>query len=295
MPGELDGIVQRMIDAGEPEENIALVIQEYGTSAPRTPQPPQSTIGMMQPSTTQGDPKRTEPYLAEEWSAMPTGEKIRNVAQWGAKAILGGIAGPEGIDAAEHPKTTLATAAIPLVAQKVPGILAKAAGISKARGGQNMQTALEAGEGLRVPMSSKAQDATLRARELTGSRNAELNGLLDRLTNPKVTKYRGDDLVVREAQDFITKFGAMSAEDASRLPPVAQRELTTIARELRATLTETLDTVGKGDQYAKGVREFRRASRAAELLEKAAPYLKKLGYYTAAGAGYRGLTSEPTR
>ena len=26
---ELEGIVQRMIDAGEPEENIKLVIEEY--------------------------------------------------------------------------------------------------------------------------------------------------------------------------------------------------------------------------------------------------------------------------
>ena len=34
MTGELDQIVQRMIDAGEPEENIATVIQGYQPAKP---------------------------------------------------------------------------------------------------------------------------------------------------------------------------------------------------------------------------------------------------------------------
>jgi hypothetical protein len=168
---------------------------------------------------------------------------------------------------------------------KVPGVVARGLGISKVRGGANMQEALEAGKDLRVPLNEGSQEAALRARELVGSRNAELNGFFDRLTNPKVTQYRGDDLAVREAQDFVTKFSAMSMEDAAKLPPVARREMTKLAVELRSALTDTLDTVGKGGQYEAGVKEFRRSMRAAELWEGAKPWLKKLGYVGAAGTG----------
>jgi hypothetical protein len=168
---------------------------------------------------------------------------------------------------------------------KVPGVVAKGLGISKVRGGANMGTALEAGKELRVPLTKGTQDAAMRARELVGSRNAELNTFFDRLTNPKVTKYRGDDLAVREAQDFVSKFSAMSAEDVLKLPQSARPELAKLASELRAALTNTLDTVGKGGQYESGVNEYRRAMRAAEIWEGAKPWLKKLGYVTGAGWG----------
>lgn len=268
------------VEANSPEEAASA----FGPQRQATPPPPNATIGMMQPSTMQGDPKRTEPYLAEEWAGMSGGEKLKNVAQWGAKAVMGAFAGPTGVDAAEHPKTTLATAALPLAAQKVPGVIAKVAGVSKQRGGANMDAALAGGKGLRVPMTPNAQDAALRARELAGSRNSEINNLFDRLTNPKVVKYRGDDLVTREAQDFITKFGNMSFDDQAKLPPVVRKELTTLTNELRSALTETLETVGKGDQYTRGVNEFRRAKRIEELMEKAAPYMKQLGYWVTGGS-----------
>lgn len=293
---EFDGTIHEFPDDFT-DADIAAALgggQPPGPRRTATPPPPQATIGMMQPSTMQGDPKRTEPYLAEEWAGMPAGERLRNVAQWGAKALLGGIAGPTGIDAAEHPKTTLLTAALPVVAQKAPGIVAKGLGVSKARAGGRIQGAIEAGKDVRVPMTPGAQDAALRARELTGSRNAELNNLFDRLTNPKVTKYRGDDLLAQEAQDFIAKFGAMSADDALKLPPAARGEITTLVKEMRSALTGSLEAVGKGEQYARGVREYRRAGRLADLVEKAQPYLKKLGYAAAAGAGYKGLnTGQP--
>ena len=58
MPADLQTVVQRMIEAGEPEENIKLVIQSYGSQPKATPPPASATIGMMQPSTMSGDPRQ---------------------------------------------------------------------------------------------------------------------------------------------------------------------------------------------------------------------------------------------
>lgn len=269
MPGELDAIVQRMIDAGESEDNIALVIREYGAPPKQaTPPPASATIGMMAPSTVNGDPARQNPANAGIGS-----DRVR-----GWMDQMDQRSGELRQDAVEHPIRTAAVIAAPLALKAVPGIVAggkelgaRAVGISKARAGTNIDAALKAGNGLRVPQTPGSQDAAMRAKELTGTSNSELNRFFDRLTNPKVTKYRGDDLSVREAQDFVMKFGAMSADDALKLPAAARPEITKLVQELRSALAGTLDTVGKGAQYTRGVDEYRKAMRAAEIWEKAKP------------------------
>jgi hypothetical protein len=88
--GELEGIVQRMIEAGESEEAIAMVVREF----------PQA-----EPSGVMSD---------EAWAALPVGQKMQNVLQWGGKALASAfLPGEVGQQAAENPGTTLAGAALP--------------------------------------------------------------------------------------------------------------------------------------------------------------------------------------
>lgn len=176
---------------------------------------------------------------------------------------------------------------------KGPGIIARGLRISKERAGANMQGALDAGKDLRVSLTPGVQEAAMRAYDVSGAGRTlppSLNKFLNRLTSPKVTGYRGDDLATREAQDFVSSFTSLSADDMAKMAPEMRSQLTKLAIELRAALTDTLDAVGKGDQYARGVAEYRRAAKVAERWEQAKPWLRRLGYAAAAGAGYRGVS-----
>lgn len=51
-----------------------------------------------------------------EWDALSAGEKMQRGLQWAGRAIGGAFMGPEGVNAADHPATTLASAAIPPIA-----------------------------------------------------------------------------------------------------------------------------------------------------------------------------------
>ena len=176
---------------------------------------------------------------------------------------------------------------------KVPGVVSSVLGINKARAAKNMEEAIQAGEGLGVRLGAETNAAAMRARDVARSRNPELNAFFDRLTNPNVVKYRGDEMNVREAQDFITNFDGMAFGEASNLSNTARRQIGILSRELRNAMTGTLETVGKGGQYSRGVSEYARAKRVSEVWEKAKPWLQKMGYAGMAGAGYKLFNSEP--
>jgi len=150
------------------------------------------------------------------------------------------------------------------VARKAPGVIAKGLGISKARAGANMGAALEAAKDVTVPLSEATQAAALRSRDLAGTGNKVVNQLLDRLTNPKVTQYRGGDLLAKETQDFITKLGDLSAKDAQGTSKAAMRELVRLTQGMRSDLTTALGPAGTADQYARGVAEYARAAKAGK-------------------------------
>lgn len=118
----LESIVQRMIDAGESEENIATVIRGYAPQQQQptsTPPPAGATAGRMMPSTITDAPPPT------------AGENAQQALKWGGKVIgnLLGFGSAQSTSAVENPKTTLALSAIPLGANamaRTPGIIARA-------------------------------------------------------------------------------------------------------------------------------------------------------------------------
>lgn len=278
---------------------------------PQTAPPPQATMGMMEPSTAQGDPSAppTGEMSEEAWAAMPAGEKMRNVAQWGGKALAGmfgmgapGILNP-GVNAVEHPKTTMATAAIPLAAgaalRQVPGIMEGAkrlGGISKARAGANIQAAEQAAGG--VPINPEGVGtAGLRAMELkeAGGRLPQVvSKLMQRITSPDAP-----DLTFAEARDFYSNLSRLSTNEFGSLNPTMQRQIGLMKEALHESLVQAAGTVGKGEQYAKGISEYAKAGQAAKRWDELKPVVMKtlrgLGYSAAAAAGYKGLTGGSTR
>jgi len=262
---ELDGTQYDLEGDHEPSEAEARAA--IGGMEPKkaTAPPKSATIGMIAPSTaTSRAPSGTLMDLipSQDQRARDMGNLIEHLP------IPADVPSPV-------PGIVAGAKAVPGVAKAVPGVIARAAGVSRARAGANIEAALQAGRELSVPLNEGANTAAMRARDLVGSKNSELNQFLDRLTNPSVTKYRGADLAVREAQDFVSKFGAMSADDASKIPPMALKEFRTLTAELRAALTGALDTVGKGEQYARGVAEYRRSAKVAQAWENAKPVLAK--------------------
>ena len=125
MPDQLEVIVQRMLEAGESEENIATVIQSAPQAAPRqaTPPPAQATAGMMPQSTAAGDPMQ------------PGAQKIHDALSWTGKMLGGAFMGPAGARAVESPTATLAGAAVPGLGRAVAPFAKPAAqGVARVAG-----------------------------------------------------------------------------------------------------------------------------------------------------------------
>lgn len=208
-----------------------------GLSAPKqaTPLPPSATIGMLAPSTVEGDPQ-----------SAPGGWNPQH-AELGRRVT-------------EAPM--MAEPLMPNIT-KVPGIVARGLGISKVRAGQNMQAAAEAAK--EVPVATGAVSTVgARAKELqaTGSR-------LPRVVTQFMKRVEdGSDLSFREAQDFVSNMSRMSANEFNSLNPQMHRQVTQMAQTLRQALTEAAGTVGKGEQYARGVSEYAKAARFAKLWEE---------------------------
>lgn len=221
------------------------------SSAPRraaTPPPPQSTIGMMQPSTMQGDPG---------WAARNMKpEMAQALSQYTEDDVMAEPIGPS-------PASVIAGA------RGVPGILARGLGISKARAGQNIQGALEAAKDVRVP-STTLQPVIDRAGELVAA-GTNRSQVITKLS-AALKKSQDSSLSAQEAQDFVSNASRMSAAEFSRLSPVMQRQVSELSAKLRQALTESLNTVGKGEQYTKGVKEYARASKAAKHGKQAAKW-----------------------
>jgi hypothetical protein len=95
MPDQLQSIVQRMIDAGESEDNIAAVIREYKTAAPAatTPAPPAKRDVMDDPWIRQaGGKPASELWQRAKDNPVKTGAMIGSAALGGGPSALMGIA-----------------------------------------------------------------------------------------------------------------------------------------------------------------------------------------------------------
>lgn len=205
----------------------------------------------------------------EAWAKLSSGEKLNNIMQWAGRMIGGAFIGPAGAEAADHPKTTLVTAAAGPLIQRVPRVVEgvrRIAGISSQRAGANMQAAMEAARDVPV-QTGRAAEAIGRAAQLqaTGSRMPRVVTMMQR----RMAQSPRGELSFREAQDFTSSLSRMSVNDRNALTPQMERQLKTLRDAMRESLTESAEQVGAGEQYAQGVQEYAKAARAAEAWREA--------------------------
>lgn len=302
MDANLQAIVQRMVTANEPEDNIRVVIEHYGASAapkPKaTPPPASATIGMIDQSTKKGDPQPEQPFGSlgiqtvsdKDWGQMTAQQRMQGVL----RAVGNTVLGSGGRDAIDNPKTTLATAALPLVgkaAEAVPGILEggkRLAGISKLRAGANIGAAATAAKDVALNTEGVGTEG-LRALELqaAGGRLPRVaSQLMQRITSPDA-----GDLTFEEARDFYSNLSRLSANEFGNLNPTMQRQLGAMKDALHQALVDAAGTVGKGEEYASGISEYAKASRAGAKWENSVKpalmtVLKRVAQGTGLAAGY---------
>lgn len=144
---------------------------------------------------------------------------------------------------------------------QAPGLVAKGLGISKARAAANLDDAAAAAKGVAVNTADTFA-AGARAQELkaAGGRMP----LAARLFMKRIGDVDAPDLTFEEARDFYSNLSRLSANEANALNPVMQRQIGAMKQALHEALTEAADTVGKGDQYAAGIREYSRSAKAAK-------------------------------
>lgn len=277
----------------EAEARDAIGSHEQPQPKQATPPPASATIGMIAASTPNGGRNAGEMTEAN-WAALSPQDKMRNVLQWGGNVIAGmtGMGGA-GREAVENPKTTLAMAAVPGVisatTKRVPGVIEagrKVAGISKVRAGSNIEAAERAAQGVPVATEKVGQEG-LRAMELqaAGGRMPQVaSKFMQRVTDPSAS-----DLTFEEARDFYSNLSRMSANEYGNLNPTMQRQIGLMKEALHQALTDAAGTVGQGEKYAAGIKEYADAGRAAARWEAAKPALRKAMLAAAGSVGAGGL------
>lgn len=287
-----DGIVHSFPDDATDAE-IGNALNSGPMPKQATAPPAAATRGMTPPSTMQEPSQPAAGEMSNEaWAALPTGEKARQALQWGGKVIAGmtGMGGA-GREAVDNPKTTLTLAAVGPAVKQIGALAPRAAegvrrigGISKIRAGANIQAAEQAAGD--VPLNVEKVGAEgLRAVELQqagGRMPRVVSQLMQRITSPGAA-----ELTFKEARDFYSNLSRLSANEFGSVNPTMQRQLGAMRAALHDSLVGAADTVGKGEQYAKGMSEYAKASRAAARWNDAKPGLKKALW---AALGTAGLT-----
>jgi hypothetical protein len=188
-------------------------------------------------------------------------ENIKQALTWGGNVIAGMTGmGSAGRDAVENPKTTLATAALPLA-----GKAARAAIPSKARAGANFEQVMGAAQDIPID-TAKVGNAALRIYQLSergGTMPKVVRDFVKRATDPA----KGD-ITYKEARDFYHNISRLSADEYNRLSPVMKSHI----NKLRGALNESLEGAakqgGKLPEYRGAMREYRQASQLSDFADK---------------------------
>lgn len=260
---EIDGHQYDLEGDHEPSEAEARAA--IGGQAPKqaTAPPAAATRGMAQPSTMQ--PPAEQPLMdrllhGPKVTDPRNGEPIQVLGDPGMLANISTVGGFGSI-------------------KGVPGILARAAGMSKAQGGENIAQAVTAAKD--VPLQTPGiQAAVDEMMQYSGIENVPrvVRSLAKRLST-------GDPFLVQKARLYAPAISRGSANEFAGLTPNMQRLLGGLKGPLNEAITAAAETVGKGEQYASGMKEYARASKAAKTMnETVKPLARRLANKGAEGA-----------
>lgn len=195
----------------------------------------------------------------EQWATLSPGDKLRNMMQWGGKAIAGMTGmGSAGREAVESPKTTLALAALPNVAKVVDALP------SATRAGAKFQGVMSAAKDVPIDTAGVG-NAALRISQLAergGTMPKAVRDILKRMTDPDKA-----DMTYGEARDFYSNISRLSANEFQRLTPVVKREVINMRLALNGALTKAAGVAGKGEDYTAAMKEYANAARMREFGE----------------------------
>lgn len=201
----------------------------------------------------------------ERWNSLNTGQKFQEFLKWGGNALSGMTGMNEaGREAVEHPKTTLATAAlgaaVPAAARAIP---------TRAKAGQQFQQVMGKVGDQPVNISAPG-NAALRIQELAergGSMPKAVRDFVRRVTDPEKA-----ELTYREARDFYSNISRLSADEFQRLTPAVRMEVGKMRVALDRVIAETAKKGGQEEAYRAAMKTYKLASRGRELAEAAAKW-----------------------
>ena len=220
---------------------------------------------MIAQSTTQGDPKK-RPMLqfTPEAEAM-----MGDVEVMGESPFLG------------NPISALK--AVPGVIAGAKAAAARGLGISGARGGENINAAVEAGKAAALDVSELSKTVG----DIMQFDRIETIPMAVRTLSRRLADAAKGDINVEEARRFYPSISRTSMDEWGKLTPAMQRRMGELRAVLDRSLKGAMDTVGKGEQYASGMKEYARSGKAAKTYEKTLkPAAKRtIGFLLKAGAG----------
>ena len=99
-----------------------------------------------------------------------------------------------------------------------------------------------------------------------------INKFLNRITDPKQ-----GPLTYEDARDFYQLLGRMSVDETTKLAPAVQRDLTQMVVGLKQDIGNAADTVGRAQDYYKGLGDYATASKYQDMLDSAKDFMVKQG------------------
>lgn len=220
-----------------------------------------------------------------------------------ASPILGPIRAAQGIaDIPDHPvmgalkaaSGALQTADIPLsFIGSAPGNAESVMGkvipsVAKEQAAGKFADVMAAARNEPVNVTSNLSQALDRYGQLVdagGGRSTAVSKLLNRITSPDAPP-----LTYREARDFYSNLTRLSADEFGRLTPVMQAQVTKVTQALGESIGQTANSVGKGDQLAEAMKQYKYGAQGEKLADKAIKY----GVGAAAGGGIAGAVAKYT-
>lgn len=155
------------------------------------------------------------------------------------------------------------------VAEQVAELALPTGAVAKAvprmgRAGATLQSVAAAANSVPLDLA-KTGDVALRIQQLAGRGGTEprmVRQLLARATDPSKAPINFE-----EGRDFYSNISRLSGDEFNRLTGPIKREVGNLRTALNESLTQAADTVGKGGEYAAGIKEYGQAAKLKSGLD----------------------------